>query len=249
MCDHVYKVPRKKGLESSGLLESVSFYFMHLVNKHKMAPPDYVVPYPCEVAGCEFVTYTLYSLEIHCKNKHKVLHSDLVAQMEQQPSLPERSVACIQDCVQFQVHLDFPSAPADAHFVQQILPAAGQETYQMVSLPVAEEAELSSVVEQQQPLNFMCFKCGRDFTSAESRKRHIQEEHEGVRKHLCHVCPATFRSLETFQEHLFKAHQISKNAFYCDQCDFSTAFQSKLERHMFRKHQPSAAGQAAPALA
>ncbi|ELU06188.1 hypothetical protein CAPTEDRAFT_227335 [Capitella teleta] len=228
-CSHEYKVVKRKGLEASGILESVSFYFMHLVNKHRMPVPDYVISYECPLPGCSFVTFTLFSVETHCKQKHKALHSRLVEQMEEQGDL---------------LQLQLQSLPAE---LQQPLPGTssfgGGQLLTIASDPL-QLATFEVAPSLVQNSTFMCLKCGKDFASLLEKNAHVREVHERVKRYLCHMCPDSFSSEESYHEHVFRTHGIARageQAFYCDKCSFSTTFQSKLERHIYHKHQMNGA--------
>jgi hypothetical protein len=194
-CAQVYKIPWKKALECSAVFERASNLFMHMINHHCMAPPDYVVPFRCEVPTCDYVAYTLYKLEAHCKTFHGTTHSALVQAAEQHKSST-------------QGHIQMPSLfdalmPTESAFMCFKCGA---------SFPNLEAKETHmNEVHDSEP-KYLCHVCSEGFRCDESHKNHLFKVHqivsEGLEALFCDKCDYSTVLRDKFVSHMFNAHGI-----------------------------------------
>jgi hypothetical protein len=209
-CDRSYKIPMEKANEASSVFINISFYFSHLVNKHQIPVPDYVVAYRCEIPNCDFVSYTQSSLEAHCKAIHR-LTPDQLMEME--------------------VVQDDAAAPPKETAIMKVAASGGG-----VGVPVSTQLVVQDVPWAQ----FVCFTCGKEFPSHVARRQHVLETHKAAKPTvLCDICSAGFASAASLTVHMYKKHNIASEKdplIFCDQCSFSTIRTRELTRHMKKEH-------------
>ncbi|ELT96474.1 hypothetical protein CAPTEDRAFT_190720 [Capitella teleta] len=186
-CSTVYRIPLKKGLECSGVFERATNLFMHLVSKHDMYPPDYIVPYRCEAKSCSYVTYTLYKLETHCKAFHNVTHASLVEAAEKSKELNSAVNACheVASFMCFKCGAEFSSLAEKEQHTSEHHGAASQ---------------------------FLCHVCSRGFRAIESYHMHLFREHsiesDGFKGLYCDQCDFSTVFANKLASHLYNVHGI-----------------------------------------
>ena len=53
---------------------------------------------------------------------------------------------------------------------------------------------------------FTCERCGKAFTSNKDCERHVQQVHEGIRRHFCHQCGKAFFNKADANRHIDAVH-------------------------------------------
>ncbi|ELU14706.1 hypothetical protein CAPTEDRAFT_204450 [Capitella teleta] len=207
-CDRQYKLPADKFSEASSALINITFYFMHMVNRHQLVVPDYVVAYKCEIPDCDFVTYTLSSLEAHCKNTHQTTPADMMEMTESKN--PSTSSEIPSKTLQVQAGAGI-GVPVSAGPATQEVPGSeylcftcGKEfpTY------VARKEHIQEAHTRSKSL--LCYICSARFAFEPSLKNHLYKKHGVVGE--------------------------KEKILYCDQCDFNCIRTTELSKHLKRNH-------------
>ncbi|XP_035712267.1 zinc finger protein 135-like [Folsomia candida] len=84
---------------------------------------------------------------------------------------------------------------------------------------------------------YVCATCGRGFAHNGVMKRHEMTHLEKSTRHVskCHVCPQTFLSRITLQQHIRVVHENQRN-YPCLFCDQRFSKSSNLKGHVEAKH-------------
>ena len=100
---------------------------------------------------------------------------------------------------------------------------------EMLRNELSDEEERSEKQLTNKAVKFKCKECDREFRYLARFQAHTQNKHNSSRppKYLCENCPKRFCSFASVERHNKKSH----GDFNCDQCDFNTDHQSKINSH------------------